>query len=66
MARRTLTLKRHADGTLTVRVGRQLEQIPSGLPRAEVFERVRWFAIMCRVNLDAPSTVELLNEATKT
>lgn len=65
MATRELRLRINQDGTLTVRVGRAVEHIDGNLPRADVFDRVKYAAISKGVFVRDPDLVELLMEAVR-
>lgn len=61
--KRVAKLSRNADGTWTVRVGRQVEHIDTnGKTRGEVFDAIRWALISKGVNIDEVNVVELMRE----
>jgi hypothetical protein len=63
MATRIATVKKNADGTWTVRVGRQVEHVdPHGKSRGEIFDAIRWALISKGINLDEVNVVELMQE----
>lgn len=60
---RVAKVTRNADGTWTIRVGRQVEHVdPTGKTRGEVFDAIRWALISKGVNVDEISVVELMQE----
>lgn len=65
MASLELRLRWNADNTLTIRVGRLVEHVDAGLPRGEVFDRVKWAAISKGVVIADVEIVILLDEARK-
>lgn len=63
MTTRVAKVNRNADGTWTVRVGKQVEHIdPHGKSRGEIFDAIRWALISKGVNLEEINVVELMQE----
>jgi len=64
MARRTVSLRRHVDGVLTLKSGRAIEHIGTdGKTRGQIFEAVKYAAISKDFHLPDVEIVELLDKA---
>lgn len=64
MARKTVSLRRNADGILTLKCGRSVEFISTEeKTHLQVFEQVKWASIMFGVYLSDVEATELLDKA---
>lgn len=64
MARKTFTIKRHGDGTVTFRSGRYVENIDiryKGM--LETYEAIKYAAISAHIVLNQDTLEEVLREA---
>ena len=64
MAKKIVTLRHNADSTLTIRVGRDIENISTEFKtHAQVFDAVKYAIISKGVNMDDVTIVELIRAA---
>ena len=64
MAQKTVVIKRYADGTIGVKVGRQVEAISvTDKSKYELFEAVRWAIISKDYPITEVELTELMREA---
>lgn len=63
MARITISIKKNADRTYTVKVGKAIEHIGTdGKDRGQIFDAIKYAAISKGVYLRDPELVELLDK----
>jgi hypothetical protein len=64
MARKSVSVRRNADGVLTLKSGRQVEHVATdGIAHVDVFEKVKWAGITMGVYLSDLEATELLDKA---
>jgi hypothetical protein len=63
MAKLTFEVRKNADDTITVRVGKQVEHISCvHKSKGEVYDAVRWCLISKGVSPEEPSLIEMLHK----